>query len=94
MAGWMQESEFRSGCPIATTMLEAAPHSPALTEAGNKAIDRWIEIAASVFTTAGASQREAKTKAQLLIATMEGALLLARMRQSPRPILDVATACC
>jgi hypothetical protein len=27
-----------------------------------------------------------------LIATMEGALLLARMRQSPRPILDVATA--
>ncbi len=50
MAGWMQESEFRSGCPIATTMLESAPHSPALTAAGNKAIDRWIEIAASVFT--------------------------------------------
>jgi TetR/AcrR family transcriptional regulator, lmrAB and yxaGH operons repressor len=92
MAGWMEESEFRSGCPIATTMLETAPHSPALTEAGNRAIDRWIEIAASVFANAGASQREAKTKAQLLVATMEGALLLARIRQSPRPILDVATA--
>ena len=92
MAGWMEESEFRSGCPIATTMLETAPHSPALTAAGNKAIDRWIEIAASVFVNAGSSQREAKTKAQLLVATMEGALLLARMRQSPRPILDVATA--
>jgi TetR/AcrR family transcriptional repressor of lmrAB and yxaGH operons len=92
MAGWMEESEFRSGCPIATTMLETAPHSPALTAAGNKAIDRWIEIAASVFTRAGEPPREAKTKAQLLIATMEGALLLARMRQSPRPILDVATA--
>lgn len=91
MAGWMQESEFRSGCPIATTMLETAPHSPALTEAGNRAIDRWIDIAASVFIGAGASQREAKTKAQLLIASMEGALLLARMRQSPKPILDVAT---
>lgn len=92
MAGWMAESEFRSGCPIATTMLETAPHSPALTEAGARAIDRWIEIAASVFATAGSSQREAKTKAQLLIATMEGALLLSRIRQSPRPILDIAAA--
>jgi TetR/AcrR family transcriptional repressor of lmrAB and yxaGH operons len=92
MAGWMEESEFRSGCPIATTMLETAPHAPALTAAGARAIDRWIEIAASVFVNAGASQREARTKAQLLIATMEGALLLARIRQSSRPILDIASA--
>src|SRR5262245_13478046 len=92
MAGWMEESEFRSGCPIATTMLETAPHSPALTEVGAGVIDRWIEIAASVFVNEGLSPREAKTRAQLLIATMEGALLLARVRQSPRPILDVATA--
>ena len=92
MAGWMEESEFRSGCPIATTMLETAPYSPALTEAGARAIDRWIEIVATVFVNAGLSQREAKARAQLLIATMEGALLLARIRQSPRPILDIATA--
>jgi TetR/AcrR family transcriptional repressor of lmrAB and yxaGH operons len=92
MAGWMEESEFRSGCPIATTMLETAPRSPALTEAGARAIDRWIEIAASVFVNAGLPQREARTRAQLLFATMEGALLLARIRQSPRPILDIASA--
>jgi TetR/AcrR family transcriptional repressor of lmrAB and yxaGH operons len=92
MAGWMEESEFRSGCPIATTMLETAPHSPMLTEAGGHAIDRWIEIVASVFGKAGSAPREAKVKAQLLIATMEGALILARIRQSTRPILDVASA--
>lgn len=92
MAGWMEESEFRSGSPIATIMLETAPHSPVLTEAGARAIDRWIEIVASVFVNAGAPQREAKVKAQLLIATMEGALLLARIRQSTRPILEIATA--
>src|SRR5262245_60374539 len=92
MAGWMEQSEFRSGCPIATTMLETAPHSPELTEAGVRAIDRWIEIVTSVFVNAGLSQREAKTRAQLLIATMEGTLLLARIRQSPRPIMDIATA--
>lgn len=91
MAGWMEESDFRSGSPIATVMLETAPHSPALTEAGAQAIDRWMEIVASVFTKSGSPQREAKVKAQLLIATVEGALLLARVRQSTRPILDIAT---
>src|SRR5512145_2638602 len=30
MAAWMQESGFRSGCPIATTLLETAPQSPAI----------------------------------------------------------------
>ena len=25
MAGWMKESRFRSGCPVATTLLETAP---------------------------------------------------------------------
>src|SRR5262245_17035442 len=92
MAGWMEGSEFRSGCPIATTMLETAPHSPALTEAGARAIDRWIEIAASVFVHAGLPQRGARTRAQLLYATMQGAFLLARIRQSPRPILEIASA--
>jgi TetR/AcrR family transcriptional regulator, lmrAB and yxaGH operons repressor len=92
MAGWMEESDFRSGSPIATIMLETAPHSPMLTEAGARVIDRWTEIVASVFARSGASQREAKLKAELLIASVEGALLLARVRQSTRPILDIATA--
>src|SRR5262245_34793894 len=29
MARWMEESGFASGCPIATTLLETAPQSPA-----------------------------------------------------------------
>jgi hypothetical protein len=34
--------------------------------------------------------REAKSRAQLIIAAMEGALILVRVRRSVRPILDVA----
>lgn len=90
MAAWMQESNFRSGCPIATTMLETAPQSPSITAAGVRAIDEWIGIITGVLTRAGMPKRDATTRAQLLIATMEGALLLARIRQSTRPILDVA----
>jgi len=90
MAGWMEESHFQSGCPIATTLLETAPQSPAITRAGRAAIDGWIDVIAGVLAGAGTPAREARTRAQLLIAAMEGALLLSRVRQSKQPILDVA----
>ena len=51
MAGWMEESAFRSGCPIATTMLATAPQSPSITAAGVRAIDAWVEIISDVLTT-------------------------------------------
>jgi hypothetical protein len=61
-----------------------------LTRAGAEALAHWTDIIAAVFTAEGASKLQARTKAQNLIATMEGALLLARVRQSSRPIMDIA----
>ena len=79
MAGWMEESGFGSGCPIATTLLENAPQSAAITETGEAAIDSWIDAVAEVFQRGAGDRREARTRAQLVIAAMEGALLLARV---------------
>lgn len=90
LAGWMEEGGFRSGCPIATTLLETAPDSPAITAAGRRAVDGWVEIVAGVLVRDGLPRRDARSRAQLLVAAMEGALILARVRQSTRPILDVA----
>jgi TetR/AcrR family transcriptional repressor of lmrAB and yxaGH operons len=90
MAGWMEESGFHSGCPIATTLLETAPQSPAITRTAQRAIDAWIEVVAGVLSNGGMDRREARSRAQLIIAAMEGALILARIRLSTRPILDIA----
>jgi TetR/AcrR family transcriptional regulator, lmrAB and yxaGH operons repressor len=90
MAGWMEESGFASGCPIATTLLETAPHSAVITAAGERAIDGWLEVVGGVFARAGLPPREARSRAQLVVAAMEGALILARVRRSTQPILDVA----
>lgn len=90
MAGWMAESEFRSGCPVATTLLETAPGSAAITDAGARAIDGWIDVIGGVLERSGIERRDARARAQLVVAAMEGALLLARVRRSTRPILDVA----
>lgn len=61
-----------------------------VVELGARAIDGWVEIIAAVYARGGLPRREAKTKAQLLVAAMEGALLLARIRQSTRPIMEIA----
>jgi len=90
MAGWMEESGFASGCPIATTLLETAPHSAAITAAGERAIDGWIEVIGGVLARDGVPAREVRSRAQLVVAAMEGALILARVRRSTRPILEVA----
>jgi len=90
MAGWMEESAFHSGCPVATTLLETAPESHAITEAGRRAIDGWIDVVAEVLARDGTAPRQARARAQLVVAAMEGALILSRVRRSARPILDVA----
>ncbi|MGH7289253.1 MAG: TetR family transcriptional regulator C-terminal domain-containing protein, partial [Myxococcota bacterium] len=90
MAGWMEESGFHSGCPVATTLLETAPQSPTITAAGRRAIDEWIDVVAGVLSNGGMERHEARSRAQLIIAAMEGALILSRVRRSTRPILDVA----
>jgi TetR/AcrR family transcriptional repressor of lmrAB and yxaGH operons len=91
MAGWMDESGFQSGCPIATTLLETAPNSEPITAAGRRAVDGWIEVIAGVLAHAGSAPQDARRRAELLVAAMEGALILARIRRSKAPILDVAT---
>jgi TetR/AcrR family transcriptional repressor of lmrAB and yxaGH operons len=90
MAGWMEESGFHSGCPIATTLLENAPQSPGITAAGSRAVDGWIQVIAGVLSKGGLPRREARARAQLVVAAMEGALILSRVRRSTAPILDVA----
>ena len=90
MARWMAESGFQSGCPVATTLLETVPASPEMTETGNRVLDGWVDVISRVFVAAGVRPREARMRGEQVLASMEGALLLARVRRSTRPILDVA----
>ncbi len=89
LAQWMAESDYGSGCPIATTLLETVPQNERIAAAGVAAFDRWIAIIASVFRSHGGSPSAAKKQAQLLVSAMEGALIVARVRRSKAPILDV-----
>ncbi|WP_246218856.1 TetR family transcriptional regulator C-terminal domain-containing protein [Parasphingorhabdus halotolerans] len=87
---WMETSDFSSGCPIATTMLECAPHSPEIRAAGLVAIDRWITIVADAFKKNGNDSLDAASKGEAFIAGIQGALILSRIRKNVGPLDKLA----
>jgi len=90
LARWMAQSQWQAGCPISTVLLETAPGESAITEAGVKAFGDWTGVLLQSLTRQGVAPDRALRLAQLSIAAMEGALILARVRQSAEPILSAA----
>ena len=86
LADWLAQSGFRDGCPIATTVLELAPDSTPISEAGKVAIDGWIERISQAYIRDGMQEQVAREKALLTIAVTEGALIVARVQRSTEPI--------
>jgi TetR/AcrR family transcriptional repressor of lmrAB and yxaGH operons len=85
-ADWMAASDYGSGCPIATTLLETAPRSRPITAAGLLAVERWAGIVARVLARTGMPPDRARDHARRAIAALEGALILARIEQSREPL--------
>ena len=90
LAGWMAKSGFRDGCPISTTLLEAAPQSIALTAAGREAFAGWCAVIARALVRDGFGKADARRLATLTVSAIEGALILARVEASASPIDDIA----
>ncbi|PAU86743.1 TetR family transcriptional regulator [Pseudomonas sp. WN033] len=88
LAAWMMSSGCRDGCPIATTVLEAAPAVPALTTAGREAFQSWSEELTQALRRDGLTDEPARRLAQLAIAAMEGALILSRVEGTGAPIIE------
>lgn len=89
LAGWMAKSGFRDGCPISTTLLESAPQSADTASAGREAFAGWCAVIARALVRDGLGKAEARRLATLAVCSIEGALILARVESSARPIEDV-----
>ncbi|MEH6569170.1 MAG: TetR/AcrR family transcriptional regulator [Halioglobus sp.] len=89
LAQWMETSGFKSGCPIATVVLETCPQSELIRQAGQAVFAHWLEIVGEVFTADGYTRREARSAALLVITSVEGALILARTQASAEPLIAV-----
>lgn len=79
------ETEFRAGCPIGAVSQEAFA-DPILGPAVASVVDEWTTALSDVLGAAGHDPAEATDLALLCISSLEGAITIARVRRSTRPI--------
>jgi TetR/AcrR family transcriptional repressor of lmrAB and yxaGH operons len=75
---WLEQSDFKEGCAVATLAAEEAGTSPALREACNDAYARWRALFAEALGRHGVAAAGARELATLTVAAIEGATLIAR----------------
>lgn len=86
MATELEKSNYRDGCPVATTALETSAQSEALGAASRTAFQKWeLEIKRGLFRF-GLAAGDADLIATLMLSQLEGALLLSRTYQSLEPL--------
>jgi TetR/AcrR family transcriptional repressor of lmrAB and yxaGH operons len=86
LAGWMQKSGFRNGCPITTVLLELAPRERVVTDAGRKAYAARLAILSRKLVEDGFAKVRADALAVVCTSALQGALIQARVERSGRPI--------
>ena len=90
LAGWMEKSGYRDGCPITTVLLELAPADRAVAEAGRRAYGARIAVLRDKLVADGHAQADAHRLAQLCTSAMQGALIQARIERSGAAIACTA----
>jgi TetR/AcrR family transcriptional repressor of lmrAB and yxaGH operons len=86
MATDLELSDFKDGCPIATTALEVSSLSEALRVAACNAFQMWEREIRRGLESLGLSAEDADRGATLFLSQVEGALLLARTYRSSEPM--------
>lgn len=89
LAGHVEASGFRQGGPITAIALEAASTNERLRAACTDAYDLWQKAFEDKLLQRFGEVR-AKRLAALIIATIEGAIILSRSERSTRPLQDAA----
>jgi TetR/AcrR family transcriptional repressor of lmrAB and yxaGH operons len=86
MAADLERSDYKEGCPIATTALETAAQSDVLGAATRNAFRKWEHAIKRGLEHFGMKTDDAEIVATTVLSQLEGALLLARTYRNLEPI--------
>jgi TetR/AcrR family transcriptional regulator, lmrAB and yxaGH operons repressor len=84
------DSGYEKGCPVATVSLELTGEHERLRQACASAYASWEETLAGRLRADGYAESAAREHATIVLAAIEGALLLARAYRSPQPLRRLA----
>lgn len=82
----LEASSWADGCPVATVALETAHSSDTLATACDAALTSWHTALSDALEARDVTAAEATSLATLVLAGIEGALLLARARRNAEPL--------
>ncbi len=88
VALWMEQSNWRDGCPITTTLLETAADLPAVAEAGRAAFAEWASVLSAALIKDGVDPSRAASLGRFAISALEGALVQTKVERSPAALLE------
>ena len=85
-AAGLEANDFAKGCPVAAVTLDLDRESQALGDVCREVFDHWVDAIAQGLDDVPRPERRAV--AQLILATLEGGLVLARARGAKAPLLE------
>jgi AcrR family transcriptional regulator len=86
--GWRRDlnrEKFSVGCPLVAATADTAASSALLRDALRRAFDRWLEPLSESLIDLGVPVERSDNLALVIIATLEGAIILARVRRDVTP---------
>lgn len=90
LAEHAEASDCRGGAPIATVALETAGRSERLTAACLAAYEQYQAAFAARFVASGLSPERSAQLAVLIVAAIEGGIILSRTQRNAAPIRQMA----
>ncbi|MEU3168352.1 TetR/AcrR family transcriptional regulator [Streptosporangium sp. NPDC006930] len=90
LSGFLQRSDFRDGCPLATVALEVAADSDQVQAACAHGYQHWITLIATHLREREIPDDTAEELAAFILSSIEGALLLSRVRRDTTPLRQAA----
>jgi AcrR family transcriptional regulator len=79
------DHDFALGCPLAATICDAADNDSLRTHV-SESFAGWRALVTDAYTRFGAPPAEAEAHATVLMAALEGALILGRAQRSSEPL--------
>ena len=91
-ADTLEETGYADACPIATVALEISSTSEPMRQACANVFDSWIQAAAGRLAASGLTPGQARSLAITMLASLEGAFVLARALRSTEPLAIAGAA--